>query len=60
MNSTLHAASPDAPAAEHLEVARALDARPSQPPQGGRWWYGFDRWLAAADVAQEQDEFVMA
>lgn len=32
-------------------------ARPSEPPQGGRWWFAFDRWLVVADA---DEEFVLA
>ncbi len=60
MNTPAAQLSTNVPEHEVPRAARPLEARPSQPPQGGRFWFVFDRWLAAPDVVSPDDEFVMA
>jgi len=62
MSTPVALSSTKVPEHELTPAARTLEHRSSSPPpsQGGRWWFVFDRWLAVTDVADGQDEFVMA
>ena len=60
MNSNVATSSPKDPEQELYVASRTRESRPSQPRQGGHWWFVFDRWLAVTEPVNADDEFVLA